>query len=81
MKLLFWTLRYRPPPGPDTDMAPPLAALQFMKLHCDTATLLPMADMAPPLGALQLTKLHCDTTTLLPLADTAPPLALKLEQL
>ena len=51
VKLLFWTLRYRPPPGPpDTDMAPPLAALQFMKLHCDTTTLLPLADTAPPVA-------------------------------
>jgi hypothetical protein len=31
-------------------MAPPLAALQFMKLHCDTTTLLPLADTAPPVA-------------------------------
>jgi hypothetical protein len=49
MKVLFSTLRNRPAPGPVTDIAPPLAALQLMKLHCDTATLLPLADTAPPL--------------------------------
>ena len=48
VKLLFWTLRYRSPPGPDTDMAPPLAALQFVNMQCDTDTLLPLADTAPP---------------------------------
>ena len=37
-------------PGPDTDMAPPLAALQLTKLHCVTATLLPLADTAPPVA-------------------------------
>ncbi len=49
VKVLFWTLRNRPVPGPVTDSAPPLAALQLMKLHCDTSTLLPLAETAPPL--------------------------------
>ncbi len=50
VKLLFWMLRYRPPPGPETDMPPPLAALQFLKMHCDTTMLLPLADTAPPVA-------------------------------
>ena len=45
VKLLVWTLRNRSAPGPVTDIAPPLAALQLMKLHCDTATLL---QRSPP---------------------------------
>ena len=49
VKVLFWTLRNRPVPGPVTDIAPPLAALQLMKLHCATSTLLPLAETAPPL--------------------------------
>ena len=49
VKLLVWTLRYRPAPGPVADIAPPLAALQLIKLHCDTAMLLPLAATAPPL--------------------------------
>ncbi len=48
-KVLLSTLRNRPAPGPVADIAPPLAALQLMKLHCDTTTLLPLADTAPPL--------------------------------
>ena len=38
-----------PRPRPVADTAPPLAALQFTKRHCDTATLLSTADTAPPL--------------------------------
>ena len=49
LKLLFSTRRNTPPPRPVADIAPPLAALQFTKLHCDTATLLSTADTAPPL--------------------------------
>ncbi len=51
-------LRNRPVPGPVADIAPPLAALQLKKLHCDTATLLPEAETAPPLevGLEQLRK-------------------------
>jgi hypothetical protein len=37
-----------PVPYPVTDMAPPLAALQSVKLHCATAMLLPLAEIAPP---------------------------------
>ena len=36
-------------PGPVTETAPPLAALQPLKLHCDSTTLLPLACTAPPL--------------------------------
>ena len=50
LKLLFSTRRNMPPPRPVADIAPPLAALQFTKLHCDTATLLSTADTAPPLA-------------------------------
>jgi hypothetical protein len=49
LKVLFCTRRDNPASGPVADIAPPLAALQFTKLHCDTATLLPTADTAPPL--------------------------------
>ena len=49
LKSLFCTRRDKPVPGPVADIAPPLAALQFMKRHCDTATLLSTADTAPPL--------------------------------
>jgi hypothetical protein len=49
MKELFCTMRNKPSPGPATDTAPPLAAVQLVKLHCDTATLLATAEMAPPL--------------------------------
>ena len=48
--VLFWTLRLRPPPGPVTETAPPLAALQLTKLQLDTTTLLLLADTAPPLA-------------------------------
>jgi len=59
VKLLFWTSRNRLSLKPVTDIAPPLAALQLMKLHCDTAMLLPLADTAPPLelGLEQLLKM------------------------
>jgi hypothetical protein len=53
VKTLLRTLRYKLLLRPDTDMAPPLVALQLMKLHCDTTTLLSLADTAPP-GALGL---------------------------
>ncbi len=49
LKSLFCTRRDNPVPGPVADIAPPLAALQFTKRHCDTATLLSTADTAPPL--------------------------------
>ena len=49
VKLLLRTWRNRPGPGPLADTAPPLAALQLIKRHCDTATLLSTADTAPPL--------------------------------
>ena len=49
VKLLFWTLRNKSLLEPVTDIAPPLAALQLMKLHCNTTMLLPLADTAPPL--------------------------------
>ena len=49
VKLLLRTWRNRPRPGPLADTAPPLAALQLIKRHCDTATLLSIADKAPPL--------------------------------
>ena len=35
LKSLFCTRRDNPVPGPVADIAPPLAALQFMKRHCD----------------------------------------------
>ncbi len=49
LKSLFCTRRDNPVPWPVADIAPPLAALQFMKRHCDTVTLLSTADTAPPL--------------------------------
>ena len=49
LKLLLSTRRNKPLLPPVADTAPPLAALQLMKLHCDTATLLSTADTAPPL--------------------------------
>ena len=49
VKLLLRTWRNRSRPGPLADTAPPLAALQLIKRHCDTATLLSIADKAPPL--------------------------------
>jgi hypothetical protein len=48
-KELFWTMRNVSLSEPATDTAPPLAALQLVKLHCDTVKLLLVADMAPPL--------------------------------
>jgi hypothetical protein len=47
-KALLCTSRYKPLPGPVTDIAPPLAALQFTKLQNDTTMLLPRALKAPP---------------------------------
>jgi hypothetical protein len=49
IKELFCTMKNKRLPGPATDTAPPLAAVQLMKLHCNTVTLLVTADMAPPL--------------------------------
>jgi hypothetical protein len=49
VKVLLWMLRNMPFPRPVTDIAPPLAALQPVKLHCVTTTLLPLAEIAPPL--------------------------------
>ena len=49
VKLLFWTSRNRSSLEAVTDIAPPLAALQLMKLHCDTTILLSLEDTAPPL--------------------------------
>jgi hypothetical protein len=37
-------------PGPATEIAPPLAALQLTNLHRNTTTLLPLALTAPPLA-------------------------------
>jgi hypothetical protein len=51
-KELWRTLRNRPwlgPKGAIAAIAPPLAALQLIKLHRDTSTLLPYAATAPPL--------------------------------
>ena len=47
--VLFWTLSTKSLPGPDTDIAPPLAALQLTKAQNEMDTLLPTADTAPPL--------------------------------
>jgi hypothetical protein len=48
VKLLLRTWRKRSLPGPVTDMAPPLAAVQLLKLQCDTTRLLPLETTAPP---------------------------------
>jgi hypothetical protein len=50
-KLLSCTRRNKPLPGPVTEIAPPLAALQLKKLHCETVMLLPIALTAPPLNS------------------------------
>ena len=47
-KTLSRTKRKRRFPGPATDIAPPLAALQLVKVQSDTARLLAVADTAPP---------------------------------
>jgi hypothetical protein len=56
--VLFWIVTAKLEPGPDTDTAPPLAALQLRNLHSDMTTLLPAAEIAPPFAAslLQLEK-------------------------
>jgi hypothetical protein len=49
-KSLPCTRRNKLLPGPVTEMAPPLEALQLRNLHCNTTTLLPLALIAPPLA-------------------------------
>jgi hypothetical protein len=61
-----------------TDTAPPLAALQPVKLHWDSTTLLPLADTAPPLevGLEQASKVSPTMATVeLMIANAAPEVA------
>lgn len=63
---------------PVTDIAPPLAALQSMKLHCETTTLLPLAETAPPfeVGLVQFLKVTPVMTTVeFMMLKAAPELA------
>ena len=48
LKLLFRAVKNNPLTVPVTEIAPPLAALQLLKLQRDTVTLLSTADTAPP---------------------------------
>jgi hypothetical protein len=64
-KEVLSTRRNKARPGPVTDIAPPFAALQLMKLHFDTWTLLPLADTAPPseVGFKQFWKVMAEMVT------------------